>query len=796
MENPAYASEITTNLPPDTPARYLAGGRPLFTAYGCALLERETAKSHVYTAVNLSNGRSETLCRRANPLDETKYADMAAKIRRLPIRGAGRHEADKPPGESLPQQKLLEILNHIFTNVLPCHGYAVRENQIGLAAHILEALRARAISLAESEVGTGKTHAYLTAAVLAKRGRLNDFWLRGHYPSQTYAESAHMPIIIATSSIALQRAIVKDYIPELSRILLEHDIIRTPLTCAVRKGKEHYLCEKRLREFCEDADAQAMLLLRPLLEENAPCDLADTNGLTPYIKRKICVAGRCSEECRHISRCRYIRYLAEANDPKVDIQVTNHNYFLADILHRVGGKRPLLPHYQLVVIDEAHKFLQAARQMYGLELAAAEIAQLVESIHSFTDSKSAGGVNVHRLAKKLEGQSKRLFYRLAQNALFIRDDEAERFPALMDAETERYLKNIVGIAEDLDAAIGSSYVIPRYRDRKSQAVWALGRLRDTAGALKKRDELICWMEMPREEDTGDAKLCAIPKNLDARLYQDVWSAGVPIILTSGTLSAAGDFSRTKQSLGIARMDANRVMETSKPSPFDYRKNTLLYLSHATPFPDNGDKVYLMAVADEIERLVRASCGRAAVLFTSYNTMGQVHSLLKARGLPFPLFQMGRRDTTTLEKFKRSGKTEGRPPGVLFAAGALWEGIDIPGDALSMLIIVKLPFAAPDPIGEYEKALYGGMEAYKAKALVPDMLVKLKQGFGRLIRTETDTGVCAILDCRACEGAAYHSRVLSALPPCRATSSVLDVARFMREKKSPAYFEEETLCTAA
>jgi ATP-dependent DNA helicase DinG len=158
-----------------------------------------------------------------------------------------RFEADRQPGEYLAWHKLPEILRHIFEEVLPQYGFVFRDNQLGLAEHILGAVFQRGISLAESAVGTGKTLAYLTAAVLAKRGRVNDFWLRGNLHGQSYAESAYMPVVVATSSIALQRAIAADYIPELSRILMNHDIIRAPLTCAIRKGKEHYLCEKRLR---------------------------------------------------------------------------------------------------------------------------------------------------------------------------------------------------------------------------------------------------------------------------------------------------------------------------------------------------------------------------------------------------------------------------------------------------------------------------------------------------------------------------------------------------------------------
>ena len=219
-----------------------------------------------------------------------------------------------------------------------------------------------------------------------------------------------------------------------------------------------------------------------------------------------------------------------------------------------------------------------------------------------------------------------------------------------------------------------------------------------------------------------------------------------------------------------------------PSPFDHKNNALLYISENTPFPDNKNINYITAIADEIERLVLASHGHAAVLFTSYNAMGQVHSILNRRNLPCPLFCLERGGVHAIERFKKNGN------GVLLAAGALWEGIDIPGDTLSMLIIVKLPFAVPDPIGDYERSLCGSMDAYKAQCIVPDMLVELKQGFGRLIRTETDTGVVAILDSRANSRGAYRSRVLAALPECKVTSKIAVIREFYEELKAPAYFE--------
>lgn len=178
-------------------------------------------------------------------------------------------------------------------------------------------------------------------------------------------------------------------------------------------------------------------------------------------------------------------------------------------------------------------------------------------------------------------------------------------------------------------------------------------------------------------------------------------------------------------------------ETSKPSPFDYRENVQLYISETAPFlphrlgADKKNKAYLAAITDEIEKLLRASHGHAAVLFTGYDALGRVYAELSKRRLPFPMFKLEKSTSNAIERFKKSGNA-GSPGGsVLFASGAMWEGIDIPGDSLSMLIIVKLPFAVPDPIGEYE-------------------------------------------------------RLINALPFCFITSKISDLEKHLRLKKSPEY----------
>jgi len=422
--------------------------------------------------------------------------------------------------------------------------------------------------------------------------------------------------------------------------------------------------------------------------------------------------------------------LEQAQSNWIDIQVCNHQYLLADAKRRAAGQRPLIPNYQCLIIDEAHKFLDAARSMYGMEL----------SRDVLTD--------------QLADQGRRLFRSLAATIAEDADDEAERYTVQLTPDVRRHLHNIRNIAGE--------------RTQKDAE--------KAAAAFLEPGDLICWLE----RGGADASLHAMPKDIDKKLFSDLWSRGVPTILTSGTLSAGGDFSRMKQTLGL---DSRRIRltETTKLSPFNHMENKLLYLSKAVPFPDNRSAAYINAVADECERLIRIAHGHTAVLFTSYKVMDKVWERLAKRGLKFPFFRLDRGGVSAIEKFKQDGK------GVLFASGALWEGIDIPGDALSMLIIVKLPFQAPDPISEWERAQHGSMERYRREVLEPDCAVKLKQGDGRGLRIETDTCVTAILDLRAAEGWPYNRLVLNTLAACPVTSGLGDVDEFFCEKKGPSYW---------
>ena len=780
--NTAILSEVSRDIPSDIPARLTRGGRPMFTAYGCVLLETETDSSFVYRAVNLKSGRSVMLSRRANSLTDKGIAAMVEKIRLSPIAGAGRLEIDRPYGESLIVGKLREILDAIFRDILPQHGYCIREQQIELAGHILDTIAKRQLTLAEAEVGTGKTLAYLLAAICVKRGRVNDFWNSGLYPDMSYVDMAHMPIVISTSSIALQNALIRDFIPNLSKILMAHHIIKTPLTAVLRKGKEHYICGYRLRaHFQYERNRKMKRRLKRLLEPSAPIDLSEIDGLTPHVKRKISVPRRCPTKCPQRSICRYQMFLDRVRSSETDIQVCNHNYILADTKLRSEGKKPLIPNYQCLIIDEAHKFLQAARQIYGIELSSLMLAELSEDVEKLFPPDSSLVKPIRNQVHKLSGHSGNLFRVLNEGAEpDDSEDDAERRAALIGKDVITCLRKIQEAAKRLSNLISSENTPRDYSGSRRQVLWELERLRDTITAFTEPDELIYWLENDLADDDGEMKLRAIPKDLDRILFQGLWFKGFPVVLTSGTLSANNDFSRIKQTLGLDRA-GNRLTEISKASPFNHRDNTLLYISENMPFPDIRNSLYIDAITDETEKLIRAAHGHTAVLFTSYKVMDIVFERIAARGLPFPLFRQDRKNTNAIERFKRSGN------GVLFASGAMWEGVDIPGDTHSMLIIVKLPFAVPDPIGQYERTLYDSMDDYKYCVITPDMQLRLKQGGGRLTRLVTDTGVIAILDFRASLLGAYREYSLMALPPCLVTSDIGDVEQFYLDVKTPEYF---------
>ena len=626
------------------------------------------------------------------------------------------------------------MAEQIFREILPRHGMAVREEQIALCHEVLDTLYNKEISLCEAGVGIGKTLAYLVACIL---------W-QMHRPSQL-----KMPVVISTSSVALQDAILNEYLPDLSAVLLSEGIITAPITAVIRKGKERFVCDARLAERQAKAISKGSRQKGSLRMAENVLDLDHIPGLSRYDRCRICVPQSCPRDCFLRLDCRYQQYLRDSRKP--DIQICNHNYLLANASHRLEERPLLLRQYQALVVDEAHKLPDAARKMYTETLSAQDMDDLCSLLQQ---------AHFKGLSKRLRTVFLTLSISCAPS--FAMTKRKISIPFSLTPFRQAAIADSINLLQ----YIGSQPDMPHYLQYRLAEAESLLRL-----FLLDVPTRILYLEFSAD---GQLTFCAASNRVPQLLRSALWNTHEPTILTSGTLTAAGDFDHTEQLLGLAAYAPLRHFRAE--SPFNYRKKCLLYIParRAAAVPENQ---YL---ADQIVRLTVACHGHALVLFTSYRQMRNVYDALGGR-LTFPVFQAGRGQNRSIQQFKQSGN------GVLFAAGSCWEGIDFPGDMVSLLIIAKLPFPIPDPVSNYERQQYPNLRDYINAEVIPEMQKKLRQGFGRAIRTEQDSCVVAILDERAGIGGKYHDAALAALPSCPTTEKIEDVQQFIREQKRPDYF---------
>ena len=626
------------------------------------------------------------------------------------------------------------IAEQIFREILPRHGMAVREEQIALCHEVLDTLYNKEISLCEAGVGIGKTLAYLVACIL---------W-QMHRPNQL-----KMPVVISTSSVALQDAILNEYLPDLSAVLLAEGIITKPITAVVRKGKERFVCDARLAERQAKAISKGQRQKGSLRMAENVLDLDHIPGLSRYDRCRICVPQSCPRDCFLRLDCRYQQYLRDSRKP--DIQICNHNYLLANASHRLEERPLLLRQYQALVVDEAHKLPDAARQMYTETLSAQDMDELCFLLQQ---------AHFKNLSKRLRTAFLTLSISCAPS--FAMAKRKISIPFSLTSFRQAAIADCINLLQ----YIGSQPDMPHYLQYRLAETESLLRL-----FLLDVPTRILYLEFSAD---GQLTFCAASNRVPQLLRSALWNTREPTILTSGTLTAAGDFDHTEQLLGLAAYAPLRHFRAE--SPFNYRKKCLLYIParRAAAVPENQ---YL---ADQIVRLTAACHGHALVLFTSYRQMRNVYDTLGGR-LTFPVFQAGRGQNRSIQQFRQSGN------GVLFAAGSCWEGIDFPGDMVSLLIIAKLPFPIPDPVSDYKRQQYPNLRDYINAEIIPEMQKKLRQGFGRAIRTEQDSCVVAILDERAGIGGKYHDAALAALPTCPTTEKIEDVQQFIREQKRPDYF---------
>lgn len=632
-------------------------------------------------------------------------------------------------------------LAKIFKEILPAAGLPERPAQMELSKRMLAAMLDNDIALCEAGTGIGKTYAYLAAALVFNKYR-------------KLAGLSVKPVCISTCSIALQEAIVKEYLPTLNRALLRDGLISKPAMAAVRKGKQHYVCDIRLKRRlqCVNQDKKNPQNLAALQTMQKQLDMDGINKLSDFDKRQIGVPRVCS--CKR-KNCRYMDFLDRCCSEKYLNQICNHNLLLADAIHRRTGKKPILPDCCCFIVDEAHKLPDTAREMFGYTLVSEDIEEMCEMLES---------EGYELAADNLIASSSELLAKLAE-------------PWDETVDIKEFMKPLNKMAIRLKVIKNKLRgILPKgVRDRLSELVdigdWLLSGPKNV-------------MLYTAEAEDGGTKIGLAPLNVGWLLGYRLWNRQQPFVLTSGTLSVAGDFSRFRESAGL--LDRYRVKESIAESPFDYGKNCLLYLPLKAP--DHNSEKYFDELLAEIDNLIKAACGHTLVLFNSYADMSEIKERIKLKERDFSLYVMGRSRFNTAEQFKtQSG-------GVLLAAGSAWEGMDFPGDCVSLLIIPRLPFPVPDAKSEQEREQYENLTDFIESVVVPDMQIKLRQGVGWAIRTETDTCVIAILDERANpKNGRYFAAVKKTLPPMPITDSLNDIEDFIRAVKPESYFQEATVC---
>ena len=634
------------------------------------------------------------------------------------------------------RQEFHRQIDHVFRDLLPAVGMTEREEQITLCHRLLDTMLNGRIALCDAGTGIGKTHAYLVAGLVFLRYR-------------SFNQMEFRPLMISTSNIALQTELHRDYIPQLAQVLNADGWKINPSALSViRKGKRHYVCEqqleRRLREMSRRSPKRRGQLLALLNE----IDMDTAGTISGYDQRQIQIPVVCAR-CKR-KHCRYLDFLDDCATTPYLFQICNHNLFIADAIRRERGNPPIFPDYCSVIIDEAHKLPETAHDMLELTL---------------------DGHDIRSLIRRLEKSR----YLLA---------------------AERLTEASASLLKKLDAP-PDTMPFHHYARLLPPSDRMLRRIRNTLGgelspsllaqidSLESRVSFFCDAD---EEETilytgkTDAErtmLGATLPDLTEQFRNILWTPLDSAILVSGTLAIRGDFTRYKKAAGL--QDNRRVEESVSLSPFDYQKNCLLYFPLTPPRMDSHS--YIKRLADEIAGLLNAAHGHALALFTSYAQLTAVKKELVRKDFPWPIYATNGNAAYVANQFRND------PGSVLLATGSLWEGMNFPGDGVSLLIIPHLPFPYPDAMAEFERKKYESLQAYIQSVALPDMLMKLRQGFGRAIRTETDTCVVAVLDERAVPGNRYYHDILSVLPRMRMTRNLQDVEDFIRRVKSEQYFKE-------
>ncbi len=636
-----------------------------------------------------------------------------------------------------------------------------RPEQRRMAAAITRALDEARPLLVEAGTGTGKTLAYLVAALESGRR-----------------------VVVSTGTRALQDQIVRHDLP------LVRQILGRPFTAATVKGVSNYLCRRKLDELRatrtrSSADLDAILAWadHTTSGDRAELDLLG-EGDPVWADVTTTTEARLGPRCPYFERC--FVTIARRAAAEADLILVNHHLYFADLaLRTVHPGAKVLPDHDAVIFDEAHQLEDIATDHFGLRVSSARIGGLVREARAvlsadlFTSGHDAQLGEVDRSSTTFFGEARRALSALGGDAgRVVLPPEFFTGGALRDGwfALDTALEDL-GRVCDLEA-------LPPPPDHDEDERAAARREQVAAIARRARatrDELAELAEQRQrahvywgESRGGAATLSAAPVSVAELVRRHVVLGSATAVFTSATLATATGFDYTRHRLGLT---ADEVDELAVASPFDYARQALLYVPHDLPVPSHDGLP--AEVAARAAELCAITGGRAFLLFTSHRALEAASRLLAK--LPYPLLRQGDAPRATLvDRFRA---TDGA---VLLGTGSFWEGVDVPGDALSLVVIDKLPFSPhTDPLIAARGAAIAarGGDPF-AELQLPQAAIALKQGFGRLIRRKDDRGIVAILDPRVVSRA-YGRHLLDALPSGLPRTSSIEQARRWWRGPQPA-----------
>lgn len=614
-------------------------------------------------------------------------------------------------------------------------NYEFRQGQLEMAEAVETALAERRHLIVEAGTGTGKTLAYLVPAILSGKR-----------------------VVVSTGTKNLQEQLFFKDIP----FLQQH--FANPLRVCYMKGRNNYACRQKIYDAQKEqilggleevADFQIIQEWEKTTETGDRSEIkklpeSSTAWAKIDARREMCTG----QKCQQFDRCFITKMLQRAHES--DIIIVNHHLFFADLSVKDEDFGGIIPDYTAVIFDEAHEIEDVAGQYFGISISNHQIQELRRDIGAVARRKEFGSQELDRILDQLEIVSERFFSLFGSGEGRQGFAGQQAFLELHDGEYQDMLRSLELTRAHLEQVKNApDEAIPLFH----RAAELIGKLRFW---MESEDRLfVYWVERRGRGCYLQATPIDVSSILEGRLFEEVET----VVLTSATLAVSGGFDYLQRRLGL-RQPRSLIVTGA----FTYSKQALLYIPEELPDPRNG--AFVAAASEAILRVLELSRGRAFVLFTSYQQMQAVYDRISFE-IEYPTLLQGTGPRSALlDEFRST------PNCVLFATASFWQGVDVPGEQLSCVIIDKLPFAVPsDPVVAARIQAVrdeGGNPFYEYQ--IPQAALSLKQGFGRLIRSRSDRGVLVLLDNRITKQR-YGKVFFDSLPDYGLTTRLEDVEKF-------------------